>query len=517
MPESGNERIRPATAKSGWRERFQSRASSENAAIALLLGYVALAPIPYGEVLPAGMLTLEVLAFAILALTLFGRPRLRRLQGLAVPGAAMIGLAALGLLQLVPIPGPILSLISPASARVYSEASATLSAFGRQSPFPRISIAPTETYDAILLTLAYAALFFASALLLRSRKKRRLFIVVLMSSAIVQVLVATVIRGFFFSPDDPSAGRLHGAFVNANHFAGYLGIALAIAFGALWREVLMSKERGRQYSDRARRFEMRFVYLAAWVLLWGIIAAGIGLTKSRGGILVAAAMTVAMLATALCHRRVRNRRLAFGIAGGAALAAGIGFTALAVKQQPILRFLASDPRDPASDLRITLWRLSLDAWRQFPVAGAGLGAFREGFRRIQPRGLDYLVEYAHSDPLQILVNGGLIGFALAAISLAGLAAALARRWAREERREESAVLLAGLGALASLTLHGFVEFNLSIPAIPATLACVLGLAWSASLASDEEKERERVRLSERIQIVSPIAAGQAGDGGAMSS
>jgi hypothetical protein len=43
------------------------------------------------------------------------------------------------------------------------------------------------------------------------------------------------------------------------------------------------------------------------------------------------------------------------------------------------------------------------------------------------------------------------------------------------------VALAGVGALLSLTLHGLVEFNLSVPIIPATLACALGVAWSAAM------------------------------------
>jgi hypothetical protein len=43
----------------------------------------------------------------------------------------------------------------------------------------------------------------------------------------------------------------------------------------------------------------------------------------------------------------------------------------------------------------------------------------------------------------------------------------------------SAVALAGFGALLSLTLHGLVDFNLSIPVIPAILACILGTAWAA--------------------------------------
>jgi O-antigen ligase len=288
--------------------------------------------------------------------------------------------------------------------------------------------------------------------------------------------------------DENPAGRLHGAFVNSNHFAGYLQIMLALAFGALWREVLFSRDRGRGLGESQKRLEARLLHLTPRILLWAIVAAGIALTKSRGGILVAFISTVAMLSLALLHRRTRNRRLSIAVAGGGAIAAGASIVFLAVRQQPILRFLASDPRDPASDLRLSLWRLSIDAWRQFPLAGSGLGTYREAFRRIQPRGFDYFVEFAHSDPLQLLVTGGLVGLLLGAIAFVALSVALFASWSREDHREESSFILVGIGSLFALTLHGLVEFNMSIPAIPATLAAVAGFAWAAGAYEKPNRE-----------------------------
>ncbi len=71
---------------------------------------------------------------------------------------------------------------------------------------------------------------------------------------------------------------------------------------------------------------------------------------------------------------------------------------------------------------------------------------------------------------------------------------LIRRWRSEQRREESAFLLAAFGAILAISLHGLVEFDLSIPAIPATLACVAGFGWASAHAESEEEERTRLRL-----------------------
>src|SRR5260370_1005250 len=171
-----------------------------------------------------------------------------------------------------------------------------------------------------------------------------------------------------------------------------------------------------------------------------------------------------------------------------------GLAPLAVREPPILGFPSSHPGAPASDLRFSLWQLSLQAWTHFPLFGSGLGTFLEAFRRVQPHDFNYLVEFAHSDPLQLLVTGGLIGLALGATAIIALLAALLHHWKREPRREESAFILAAFGAILALLVHGLIEFNLSIPAIPATLACVAGFGWAATHAEEEEGERRQMVL-----------------------
>jgi O-antigen ligase len=103
---------------------------------------------------------------------------------------------------------------------------------------------------------------------------------------------------------------------------------------------------------------------------------------------------------------------------------------------------------------------------------------------VQPAEVRGLVEQAHNDFLQMLVTGGWVGATLVVIAVGSLLFLLLAKWAKQRHREESAFALAGIGALIALILHGVVEFNMSIPAIPATLSVVLGVAWSAATRSD---------------------------------
>jgi O-antigen ligase len=98
---------------------------------------------------------------------------------------------------------------------------------------------------------------------------------------------------------------------------------------------------------------------------------------------------------------------------------------------------------------------------------------------VQPETIAGLVEHAHNDALQMLVTGGLLGLALSAIGFGTLLIGLGAGWMRQRHSHEGGVLLAGFAALLALLLHGIAEFNMSVPAVPATLAVLLGAAWGA--------------------------------------
>ena len=448
------------------------RERAQKLAFVLLVTWLALAPFPYGAVLPRGTLILEIFAFTIAALALAARPAGQRIGPAVIPGIAIAGIAVIGVIQLIPMSVEQLRTISPASARVYAEANEVLQLF-RQSPVtPRISIAPTDTVNTILLTLAYCAALTASMILASTRLRRRVLLAALLSTAIVHIIVASL--------SSEGSDRLHGTFVDPDHMAGYLEIALAFAFALVWGEVLIGAERGRKIPDRGERVERRVIALAWRILVWAIIATGIVLTRSRGGLLASVATTCVLLLMALLHLRGSSARRHVPAIITVAFSAGVLFVVLTTGQAAVLRFLASDPRDIGTDTRVQIWRGSVRAWQLFPNSGSGLGTFREAFRRVQPADLSGLVEQAHNDFLQLLVTGGWAAAALGAVAFGSMFILLFGGWIAQQHREESAFILGGFGALLCLTLHGFVEFNMSIPAIPATLAVMLGAAWSAA-------------------------------------
>lgn len=464
--------------KSRLKRVLEGQSSAQAVAFVLLLVFVASAPFPYGAVTPGGSLKIQLFAFSLAALAMMGkRPALASAHMAIWP---IIAIGLLGAFQLLPMTSAAVQRISPTTTRVYDETNQILALANAEPAVSRLSIAPTATVRATLLVFAYVALFVAAVALARTREHRRIIFLVAVVAATLQVLYAAGRQWTSAGVDDTGQPRLHGPFINANHFAGYLEIALPLAFGVLWIEVLQSRRDGRPPKmDRGTEIERR-IFRTGWRLaLLAILAAGMGLTQSRLGIGAAVVTLALLVVAAVAHQTAAKKRRIYAVTVGAILAIGGGIVALATRDLPLLRFLATDPRDPEIGARLRAWEVSLDAWREFPHVGSGLGTFREAFRRVQPADLPGTWEQAHSDSLQLLVTGGWIALCLAVAGLGGFFTLLTWKWWKHRHREESVAALSVLGALLSLVLHGIGEFNFSIPAIPATLAVILGTGWAA--------------------------------------
>ncbi|MFN7986219.1 MAG: O-antigen ligase family protein [Thermoanaerobaculia bacterium] len=446
-------------------------------ALGLLVAYVLAAPFPWGSVQPGltGTAKITLGAFLIAGVAALSPGARLRLGEARLPLAAVAGIAALGLLQVVPLPGALLRAFSPASAEAWAGAGRILGTFGRTAPPARISLMPWETLGVSLLAFSWVALFLAASALLDRRASRRLFAGAVVVSGLVQV-------GLAIATEDRLL-RLHGSFVNPNNLAGYLQISLAFALGLLWyrtRLGLQELSEAHGAEERSSLLVSLLPSLGSATLLWAVLAAGIVLSQSRGGI-VAATGTTLLLGTLVFQSRrgARRARRVVGIALAALVTLGTAFAIAGAGTVAFLRFLMPDAADLAADYRVLIWRGSVEAFRLFPWLGSGLGTFREAFRRVQPQELNGLVDQAHDEYLQLLVTGGAIGAALGLVALVLGLRALLRAFFAQKHREERAWGLAGIGALVALLLHGIAEFNFSIPAIPATLAACLGGAWAA--------------------------------------
>jgi O-antigen ligase len=379
-------------------------------------------------------------------------------------------------LQSLPWPPDVLALLSPEHARLYA-GSAELLAPGAAQPRPSLSLAPAASRTTALTWAAAGACLAAAALVGRDRRHRRLLAAALALAALFQVIQGA--QAWFaraetiWGVDVPGAAtRLRGTFVNPDHTATFLGIALPGAFAWGWWAVRRAREEPEM--------ERRVLWVAPPVLLWLTLFAGLAFTGSRGG-LVAAVTGVVVQGGLLALRtggRGRGLTRAWGLAPAGVLAAavGIGVVAAIGLQEGLGRLLATTPYDVSWGARLAAYDATLALWRRFPWTGTGLGTFREAFPLVQPADLGGAWRHAHSDPLELLATAGVVGALLLAAGLVPLLLRLAAVLQRGERSEDRAAALAALGAIAALAVHEAVDFGLTIPANAAALAVVLGAA-----------------------------------------
>lgn len=146
--------------------------------------------------------------------------------------------------------------------------------------------------------------------------------------------------------------------------------------------------------------------------------------------------------------------------------------------------------------RWSWWKEAAGAWSDDPITGWGAGSFE--LLHLRYRHDQLPVTQAHSMPMQLLAETGLIGLLLAyGAVLALLAAAIARTRATESgrRRDLAIALLAGA---AAWLVHGFYDWDFVIPAVTAPVLLGLGLlagtALPAEPAADEPAYGARAAL-----------------------
>jgi O-antigen ligase len=435
---------------------------------ALLLG----APLPFGGVVPWAEAGLRLAAFGALAVAMAALDRVSALRPVALPAAALAAVALCGGLQSLAWPAGLVELLAPEHARLHGEAAALL---GEAPPGPRLTVAASASRSAALGWAAAAACLVAGAVAGRRRGHRRALAAALLGGALFQVFFGA--HAWFARsrliwgtevPGDPA--RLRGMFVNSNHLALYLVMALAVAFAWSWWTV--------RHAAAEPRPERRVGLVAPPVLVWLTLFAGLAFTGSRAGLL-AALVAVAVQGLLLVLLAGGARRWRAALLGIAAAAAGLAVVAAIGWREGLGRMLTTSVYDVSLGARLDAWRAALGLWRRFPLTGSGLGTFRDAFPLVQPAHLEGTWWHAHSDLLEVPVTTGLVGTALVAAGLAGLGRRLLRVMRQGSRSEDRAAGLALLGALAGLAVHEALDFGLTMPANAVTLAVLCGAAAAA--------------------------------------
>lgn len=467
-------------------------------AAVLLLAVVALSPLPFGSVLPGPRAALELAGFLALLLLLGARWEPAALRATAAPAAAIAGVGVFGLAQSLPWPGWLAAWLAPRGAALWHDARALV---GEPGGVP-LSVAPGVSRSTALLWLAAAAALAAAGILARERRLRRLLGIGLLAAAVFEISYGAD-RWFERSSEIwgrqlPGGGeRLRGTFVNPDHFAMYLIVALAACFAWAWWSVGRARHSGAP-------LERRLLLVVPPWLAFVMLFVGLAFTGSRAGFL--GGLTALVAQALVLAFRAKDWRAA--LPGLGAVALGLGSLLYFGWQQGMGRWVETSAYELTWNARRVVFAASLELWRQFPWTGTGLGTFRQAFPLVQPADLELTWFHAHSDVLEVLVTTGVVGLALLLWAGAGLVRRLWHLLRYGRRSEDRATALAAWGTLAGALAHASIDFGLTLPANAFLVAVLLGLACGVA---------SRDPTPSQPPAGSSVGSASSGDGGGTSS
>ena len=372
----------------------------------------------------------------------------------------LILLPAYAAFQLLPLPIPLLRLLSPARAEIQA-------ALGGN--FAPLSVVPAATLRHFLRIAVYVLVF----LLVRElawRLSRRPWSLAFPLVAIAALEAALGLVQFYSKASEAVA---RGTYVNRNHYAGLLEMSLP--FALMYPVAVLRRNRSPDHSPvRPALIACAVLALAALILL-GIIH-----SLSRMGF-IAALVSLFVCGTAILLQTARyklwsaSRKLLVVLFVAALILLGFIFLP---PDQLIARFgqLAFSDGITSQD-RLQLWRETLPLIAAYPLFGCGLGGYESAFMKYKISEPMFRDDYAHNDYLQYLAELGTIGFLIAAALIVAVVLQAARAAGRTQA-------VACLAAFAAILLHSTVDFNLYIPANAMLLAWISGISVSLMFSSN---------------------------------
>ena len=264
-----------------------------------------------------------------------------------------------------------------------------------------------------------------------------------------------------------------GSFVNQHHFAALMEMTSGLALGML-------------FGSGVSRDRKIFLAMGA-----GIMGMAVAFTGSRGGMISYLGVVVFVAVASFVRKsggegsaRTRNLMVAVSAVGLVFLI--IGSVSFLGGGMELLRGIGVDtgPTDITSG-RTHFWNIALKVFLDHPIVGAGFDAFGAAFSRYDTWNGFYRVEQVHNDYLQMLADGGVLGFACVATFVVLLLGRGARAIAYRTTGIERSIVTGALAGCFGILIHSFFDFPLR------TTANAFFFLLLVAIATTTESERVR--------------------------
>ena len=343
---------------------------------------------------------------------------------------ALALVAAAALLQLGPLPADVLGASGPRRLEILNQVDAEF-ALGVVKGHG-LSLDPAATIRAVVLYVGFVLLMLGLARCLSQRSALSLVWVIAwlgMALAVTGIIQRSLNTGLiygFWKP--PPAERPFGPFVNKNHFAGWMLMAIPLVLGylgAIVSRAVTVRSTVRDWVIWLSSREANQAVLAGFaVVLMGL---SLVLTLSRSGML--------SLAVALILWGYVAVRREHGALGRSAIVFGLAFSSILIvawdgTDTIAARFAAADTVTFGG--RLPIWRSALDMLQNFWLTGSGLNTYGIAALFYPDTISGRHLQEAHNDYLQLAIEGGLLLGIPIAVAVVTFALMVRRRFMASE-------------------------------------------------------------------------------------
>jgi O-antigen ligase len=397
----------------------------------------------------------------------------RRLRNLGLACAAVaLAIAA----QTVALPYSLVQQLSPALDAFFREYALTY----HPASLHALSLSASSTLTALGLFVAFAMLVLGLTNVLAAERLE--WLVNQLMGLGLALAVVGVVQKALIDPDAPLiygfwkprfGGNPFGPFINRNHFAGWMVMALPVIVGYSCTVLARSTLPLRGPLAAKLRWVMtmdasQFLLVGFCTLLMGM---SLVLTGSRSGI---ASFVVAMMVFGyLLVRRFQERRARLLAAGYLTLVLA-GAVAWAGTDIAFGRFVQARADTPG---RFLAWQDTVRIIQDFPWFGIGMGTYGQAMLVYQTANRPQMYVQAHNDYLQMAAEGGLLVAVPVLVTAVLIVATIRRRLISGMDDLPTSWLRSGaIAGLAGIAAQSLVEFSLQMPGNTVLFACVLAIA-----------------------------------------
>ncbi len=349
----------------------------------------------------------------------------------------------------------------------------------------------------LIHVLVYGALFFVTINNLNRKNSASYVSLTLVAAGFVLALLAIYQFATHYPfiwgvpKDEQYLKRGSGTFMNPNHLAGFLGMAvpLALAYTVL------------------SRFSATIKVLLGYGAL--VMLAGVVVSVSRGGILAVSITLIVFCAALLLQRDFWKPALVL-----LCILTAIALGAASQFESVQKRFDESLKNDNSKDERQLYWEAAWQLFQRDVPWGVGPGHFDVEFPSVRPWRIQNRPQYAHNDYLNTLCEWGVIGTAIVAVACGLLYRGAFEVWQGLRRpshdigsrfSDRTAFVVGAAVGLLAVMLHCIVEFNMQIAALAATAVTLMALLAAQARFATERYWRNPGRLGKVLLLAVCVA------------